>query len=579
MDHGPGSGRPLLPHLQLDELLGELQSRVQAVMTTRDRMNGLLEAVVAIGSDLDLEAMLRRIVEAAIKLTEARYGALGVIGEGGRLAEFLPVGLSDAEISQIDHWPQGEGILGLLIRDPRPRRIADLGKHPDSSGFPAGHPPMSSFLGVPVMIRGEVFGNLYLTEKAGGAEFTADDETIVCALAAAAGVAIENARLFGDSERQQRWLQASSQLTTRLLSGADPAEVLAEMTRQTRELSGADLAVLALPEEDKRRLIVGYAEGEGAETARGLVLMAGKSLSGQVLDSGQPVAVDNFAGDDRAARAARTAMSQIGPAVVFPLGAPGNVRGVLTIGRVHGLPPFPPASADVASSFAAQAGIALELAEHRRDSERLSVLADRDRIARELHDQVIQRLYAIGMSLQGIVPIVARPEVLERVQGAIDSLDQTVKSLRSAIFALQYEAEEEGESLRAQILAVVDEMTPMLGFVPALRLGISLDRHVSGEQAENALPVVREALSTVARHAGATRVDLTAEADGDLMVRVADDGTGIPADVRRRSGLANLAERAERLGGTLQVSPADEAARTGTVLEWRVPLNPAGPGA
>src|SRR5579859_4430750 len=201
-------------------------------------MRGLLEAVVAIGSGLELEAMLRRIVEAAVDLVDARYGALGVIGEDQRLIEFIPVGLSPDEIAQIHHWPEGRGLLGLLIEDPRPLRLADMAAHPASAGFPDGHPPMRSFLGVPVRVRDEVFGNLYLTNKRGGGEFTEDDEAVLHALGAAAGVAVENARLYGAARRQQRWIQASAEVTTRLLSGSEPAEVLADITRQALELSG-----------------------------------------------------------------------------------------------------------------------------------------------------------------------------------------------------------------------------------------------------------------------------------------------------------------------------------------------------
>jgi signal transduction histidine kinase len=572
MRQGEAGPPGLLPQLHLDELLAELQARLQEILATRDRMHGLLEAVVSVGADLNLETMLRRIVEAAVRLAGARYGALGVIGEGGRLAEFVLVGLSEAEIARIGHWPRGEGVLGLLIRNPRPLRLADVAQHPDSAGFPAGHPPMRSFLGVPVRVRGEVFGNLYLAEKEGGGEFTDDDEAVVSALAAAAGVAVENARLFEDSQRQQRWLAASGELATRLLSGAEPAAMLAEVTRRARELSGADLAVLALPDEGKERLVIEHADGEGAQAARGLVVPGGSSLSGRVLGSGEPVVVTDFATDERTAEVARVPMGHLGPAVVFPLGAPGNMRGVLTIGRRHGSLPFPQAAADVVASFAAQAGIALELAEHRREAERMSLCADRDRIARDLHDQVIQRLYATGMLLQGVVPLVVRPEVGQRIQDAVDALDDTIRDIRATIYALQSPAEPP-ESLRSRIIAVVDEMAPMLGFAPAMRLGPGLDGHVAGEQAEHVLSVLREALSNAARHASASRVDVSVEVGSDLVLRVADDGVGIPPGVTCR-GLANLAERAERLGGTLRAGPADKAAGTGTVLEWRVPLSP-----
>ena len=276
MEPGPGSRPELLPQLQLDDLLAELQGRLQAVLATRDRMRGLLEAVVAIGSGLDLESTLRRIVQTAVGLVDATYGALGVIGDDRRLAEFIPVGLSQDEIERIHHWPEGHGLLGLLIDDPRPLRLADIAAHPQSSGFPDGHPPMRSFLGVPVRLRDEVFGNLYLTGKRGGGEFTEDDEAVLVALGAAAGVAVENARLYDAARRQQRWIQASAEVTTRLLSGSEPREVLADITRRARELSGADLAVLALPDDEGRRLTIAYADGDGAEATRGLVLPVGR---------------------------------------------------------------------------------------------------------------------------------------------------------------------------------------------------------------------------------------------------------------------------------------------------------------
>jgi signal transduction histidine kinase len=572
----PGTGRPeLLPNLQLDELLAELQGRLQAVLATRDRMRGLLEAVVAIGSGLELEYTLRRIVETAVGLVDASYGALGVIGEGKRLAEFIPVGLSDDEIGRIHHWPEGRGLLGLLIDDPRPLRLANIGDHPASSGFPDGHPPMRTFLGVPVRVRDEVFGNLYLTNKRGGGEFSEDDEAVLVALGAAAGVAVENARLYEAARRQQRWIEASAEVTTRLLSGSAPAEVLPDITRQALELSGADLAVLALPDEEGRRLTITYAEGEGADAARGLVLTAGQSLSGRVLATGEPVTSADFAADERAAVAARGAMSQIGPAIVFPLGAPGNVRGVLTVGRLHGAAPFPPAQADVVASFAAQAGVALELAASQAEAKRLSLYEDRDRIARDLHDLVIQRLYATGMSLEGTMPMITRPEVASRITNAVDAMDMTIKDIRATIFQLQARDDADRWDLRSDIVRLVEEMTALLGFAPSLRLGAGLGGDIRPEVGEQALAALREALSNAARHSAATRVDVTVDVSADRMltIQVTDNGTGIPAD-GRRSGLRNLASRADKLGGELLLGPADPGASPpGTRLEWRVPLD------
>jgi signal transduction histidine kinase len=573
MEPGATNRPGLLPHLQLDELLAELQGRLHAVLATRDRMRGLLEAVVAIGSGLDLASTLRQITESAVGLVNAAYGALGVLGDDGQLAEFIPVGLTEDAIRGIHHWPEGRGLLGLLIDDPRPLRLADIAAHQQSSGFPSGHPPMRGFLGVPIRVRDQVFGNLYLTNKRDGGEFSEDDEAVLVALGAAAGVAIENARLYEASRRQQRWVQASAEVTTRLLSGAEPGEVLADVTQQALELSGADLATLALPDEEGRRLTITYAAGDGADATRGLVLPTAESLSGRVLATGEPVTSADFAADERTAQSVRGAMSQIGPALVFPLGVPGNVHGVLTVGRRHGAAPFPQVLADVVASFAAQAGVALELAASRARAERLSLYEDRDRIARDLHDLVIQRLYATGMSLQGTMPMITRPEVASRVTHAVDAMDETIKDIRDTIFALQAGDSAEQPDLRGDIVGLVEEMSAMLGFAPSLRLGAGIGAQVGPEVGEQVLATLREALSNAARHSGASQVDVTVDVDPDgiLAVQVTDNGTGIPPG-SRQSGLRNLATRAEKLGGELRLRPADPGApMPGTTLQWRVP--------
>jgi signal transduction histidine kinase len=277
------------------------------------------------------------------------------------------------------------------------------------------------------------------------------------------------------------------------------------------------------------------------------------------------VAVEDFRNDARVNPVAREHLP-LGWAFLLPLGAPGNVRGVLTVGRDPGSQPFPPQAVEMVTTFAAQAGIVLELAEHRQDSEQLAVLRDRDRIARDLHDLVIQRLYATGMSLQGAVPLIARPEVADRVSSAVDALDETIREIRSAIFSLQSHGDMKRPGLRARILEVVEEMTALLGFAPSLRLVGPLDEDVPVEVGEQMLVALREALSNAARHASATSVDVTVDCGGDLVLRVRDNGKGLGASTRR-SGLANLAERAGRLGGGLRVGPADGG---GTDLEWRV---------
>jgi signal transduction histidine kinase len=562
----------VLPQLQLDELLAELQSRLQTVVATRDRMRSLLEAFVAVGSGLDLESTLKRIVETAVGLVDARYGALGVIGEGERLAEFITVGMDEATIRSIDHWPEGRGLLGLLIHDPRPRRLAAMASHPESSGFPAGHPPMKTFLGVPLRVRNEVYGNLYLTGKQGGGEFTEDDEAVLIALASAAGVAIDNARLYDVARKQQQWMAANAEVVTSLLSGTDPDEVLAALTRQVRDLAQADLVVLAVPEQDHRMLAIRFAEGDGAEATHDLVLAAEHSLSGQVLTTGLPLEVEDFARDSRTANSVREPMAHIGPAILFPLGVAGDVRGVLTVGRKHGSLPFPETTADVVGTFAAQAGIALELAHRRRDAERLSLFEDRDRIARDLHDHVIQRLYATGMAMEGALPMIGKPEVEARFRKAVDAMDATIKDIRAAIFSLQTHVEDYQPNLREAIVGVIEDATAAAGFAPSLRLRGKLNDQVSPQVGEEMLSALREALSNAARHAEASQIDVAVDVDagGYLTVRVTDDGVGIP-EGGRRSGLRNLRIRAEKLGGEFTLTSGPDG--SGTALTWRVPAS------
>jgi signal transduction histidine kinase len=563
----PAEAEPLLPQLRLDDLLAELQVRLAAVVSTRDRIHALLEAVVAVGSNIELEVLLRQIVEAAVTLVDARYGALGVIGEGGRLAEFVPVGLDQSQIAQIHHWPDGRGLLGELITDPRPLRLPDISADSRSAGFPQGHPPMKTFLGAPVRIRDEVFGNLYLTEKRGGGEFDEEDEAVIVALGAAAGVAIGNARLYEEARRQQRWLRASADVTQRLLSGAATGEVLTLVMHQALEISGADLVVLALPVAGREQLVIEHAAGQGAEKAIGLVLPVAGSASGIVLTSGKALTVDNFSNDPRTAPVAREHL-HLGPAVVVPLGAPGNVRGILTAGRRPGSMPLAPPAVEMLVSFAAQAGVGLELAEHRRDAERFAVFEDRDRIARDLHDLVIQRLYATGMSLEGVSARLGDSGNRQRVSSAVDALDETIKEIRSAIFSLHSRPAAAELGLRARILEVVDEASGALGFAPGLRMSGSLDGNVPADVGEHLLAALREALSNVVRHARADKVDVLVEAGQELVLLVRDNGVGIK-DPQRRSGLANLAERAGLLGGTLRTGAADGG---GTELAWRVPL-------
>ncbi|TYC10513.1 GAF domain-containing sensor histidine kinase [Actinomadura syzygii] len=546
----------------------ELQARLEAARSTRDRVHALLEAVVSVGSELDLESVLRRITEAAITLVDARYGALGVIGEEGeRLVRFVTVGVGEAEIEAIGHWPEGHGILGLLIREPHPLRLPDLGGHPASSGFPANHPPMRSFLGVPIRVRDEVFGNLYLTEKAGGGEFDQEDEVVVTALATAAGVAIENARLYEETRRRERWLEASGEISTALLSGTDPYEVTALVAQRAREIADADLAAVALVEEGAGHFTVAAAHGSGAEGLEGLRVPLDHSVAGPVFAEGAALRLAD--GSKAAQEAGVPVHVPIGPLLVVPLGLGASARGVLSVINAPGGAVFSAGTQRLLEAFAGQAAVALELAGRRRDAERLTLLEDRDRIARDLHDTVIQRLFATAMGLMAAIKITQKRDVAVRVQRAVDDLDDTIRQIRSTIFALQ--GPEVEESLRSRLHALVDAATEQLGFAPSVRLDGLLDTAVDDETGDHLLAVVQEALSNVARHARATEAAVKIDVGDDVTVLVEDDGVGIP-EGGRRSGLRNIDERARALGGSCTAKPRPGG---GTVLSWCVPLKEA----
>ncbi|MGW2590201.1 GAF domain-containing protein [Streptomyces sp. NPDC001515] len=570
-DHEDSAAR--LPRLRLDELLAELQGRIDEVRGTRDRLNGLLDAVMSVGRELDLPHVLRGIVEAAVSLVDARYGALGVIGNDERLAEFLPVGIDDEVREQIGALPSGHGILGELIRHPVPLRLRELSEHPSSYGFPAHHPPMRSFLGVPIRVRDEVFGNLYLTEKRGALDFDEEDEAVVSTLAVAAGIAIENARLYGEGRRRQQWLAASSDFTSALLSGAAEAEVLEGMLEQAVDIVGADLGAFYLVGPNGE-LAGSIALGEGAEAHRGIVLpncqgtLAAEALAGDGL-----VTVADVEADARITQQPER-WQGFGPAVAVTIGTKEKLSGVLVLARHRGRPVFTGAEVTALPSFAGQAALALELADRRRDAEQMSLLEDRDRIARDLHDLAIQRLFATGMTLQSARPFVEHPEGAERLNRAIDDLDATIKIIRSTIFGLrEHETAGGPPKLRSRVLRAVDDARRPLGFAPAVRMEGLIDTEVAEEVADHVVAVIGEALSNVARHARATQVEAAVVADaGMLTVTVTDDGVGLPEGIRR-SGLRNLAERAERLGGALSVSRRPKP-HGGTVLEWRVPLLP-----
>jgi signal transduction histidine kinase len=559
--------------MRLDELLEELQARINAARGTRDRVHSLLEAVVSVGRELDLSHVLRRIVEAAALLVDAQYGALGVIGPDGRtLSQFLTVGLPEDEIARIGHLPEGHGILGELIRHPQPLRLTDIGAHEASYGFPAHHPPMRTFLGVPIRVRDEVFGNLYLTDKRDGHDFDAEDEGVISTLSVAAGVAIDNARLYESSQRQQRWLRANTEITNSLLSGMPRLDVLEMIARRAQEITRAQLADVSVPVGGTDDLVVELAIGADDDTRRGLVVPVEGTLSGAAYRAGSLVTSTGLADDHRYTAGPRS-FEGLGPAVAVPLGSAAEaVRGVLLLARSTGEPAFTEVELGPLRAFAGQAELALELAERRKDAEQLALLEDRDRIARDLHDLAVQRLFATGMTLQSAARLIEHAGAAERVSRAVGDLDETIKIIRSTIFGLRAREEESGQSLRARVARAVGEAGTTLGFPPRLSMEGLLDTDVPPHIADHVVAVVVEALSNAARHAHATRVEVSLRATADeVVLTVADDGRGIPAD-GRRSGLTHLAERARRLGGAFDIENPPEG---GSRLVWRSPLTPA----
>ncbi|WP_277210866.1 GAF domain-containing sensor histidine kinase [Isoptericola croceus] len=538
-----------------------------------DDADVLLEAVLSVGRGLELEGTLYRVVQAAADIADARYAALGILGEDGQIAQFLTVGLSEDEIRAIGPYPRGRGLLGELIRHPAPLRLPDMAADHRSVGFPAHHPPMRTFLGVPLQVRGNPFGNLYLTDKRGGGEFTADDQRLIEALASAASVAVENARLYDEATLRERWAHGNDEISRRVLAGDTPESVLDAVAREAVQVAAADVAVLATVDDDAPdHLRVRSAHGPGTDGLVGTRLPLQGTFAAEAYTAGQAVVTRDAASDHRQTLSFNPP-SVVGPLAAMPLGGPGRTAGVLTVGRRAGTPPFPRVVVDALAAFASQAAVALELAERRRDAERLAVVRDRDRIARDLHDLAIQRLYATGLSLEGVGRrMQERPEAkgdAERVERAVGDLDETISLIRTTIRGLQPSTGAVRRvGLRARLVAEVDAASRTLGFTPALHMAGAVDTLVPPATADHLVAVLREALSNVARHAEARRVGVELVAGDDVVLTVADDGRGIPADAAR-SGLANLERRAADLGGTFTV----ERDQPGTALHWRVPLN------
>ncbi len=548
---------PDAPRSELERTIEELVERAQRVLATQGRLRSLLRANRVVVEQLELEEVLRRIVEAAVDLVDARFGALGVIGTDGYLERFIHVGMSDEDAARIGHLPRGDGVLGAVIQDAAAIRLEHLHDDPRSSGFPAGHPPMDAFLGVPVRVRDQVFGNLYLTDPGSG-RFSHEDEELVSVLAATAGIAIENARLFDEVRIRERWTTALARVTSALLNDeTDQLDVIVEQVAAV-----VDAALVCILTADGEELVISAASGPLAVGVHGVRFARDGSLAGRAIDTGETLLVDG-----REAAAQYPSQPELGPTFIAPLTAGGAVLGALTVSRAAGGPRISDVDIDRATEFARQASVALQLARGRLARQQLERVEDRSRIARDLHDHVIQRLFGAGLALQAQSARLddgSRSVVLEQV----DAIDAAIGEIRTVIFALSSPSPGT-TSLRHRVLDAVGELAPGLAAAPRLTFEGPVDLAVPAEMVDDVVAVVRESVANVVRHAHASAVDVeVAVDDGRVTVRVVDDGVGFSPG-GRRSGTANIAARAGQLGGGYDIRPGDDG---GTVVTWSAPL-------
>lgn len=543
------------------------------------RVPRLLEAMRSIGMGLELRSTLDRICETAAELGDARYAAIGVVDEtGDGLEEFVTYGVDDDVAEVIGRRPDGHrGLLGALIRDPSPLRLADLTADARFAGFPPGHPPMRTFLGVPVRVQGRIFGNLCLAEKHDGEEFNEHDLHMLRVLATEAGIAIGNARLYEAARQRERWIDGSVAVTTALLSGGEATDALSVVAEQARRLADAAAGVVLLPTAEGGLQIAAISTDLPTPAELGDIVPP-ESFVVAAMMNGESLFLDDAAADPRMV----TKYSEpFGPMMILPLQSGGRVLGSLITPRGREARRFSETERILATQFASQAAVALMMAEAQRDRERLAVLEDRDRIARDLHDLVIQRLFATGMMLESAQRGTVTPAVHQGIGKAVDELDVTIQEIRTAIFALQQGPAEAPAGLRTRVLREIKMAAVPLGFTPVHRFVGPVDATVGELSGKNLIAALREALSNAFRHAHASRIEVTVDAtarlpDGAPAVRlsVADDGVGIP-EGGRRSGLRNLARRAEALGGSSAGAPGIGAEGAGTTVVWEAPLQVA----
>ena len=530
------------------------------------RAERLLDTGLALAAELSLPALLQRIVDLAVELTGARYGALGVLSpDGTQLDDFITVGMTEAQRSAIGALPRGAGLLGVLIREPELLRLASIQSHPRSFGFPPNHPPMQSLLGAPIRAHGRVFGNIYLTDKQGAPEFTDDDEAAVLVLATQAGVAIANAQLYATVQLRERWLESVRAVATALLSGDTAHTALQLVAQNARELVDADMATISVPEAGGLRIMV--ADGAGAAELINVEVPLAGSLSEEVIRTERTLVVEDASTSTLAQP--MVSIAGVGPMILVPLSLRTSAPGVLAVGRLAGRQTFSAADIPLLESFSEQASVALEYARALSEVSRLGMVEDRERIARDLHDGVIQSLFAVGIGLQGMAGLVADTRLADRIQQYVGEIDRVIGDVRSYIFGLRPSVLVAG-NLTNTLEQLAHEVQERTGVTVVVDVDLSLEPALN-EASMQIVHVVREALSNVERHAGAATCRISIRRDGEsAIIEIDDDGRGFEQEgAHRGMGMGNLAERADAVHGTLDV---ESHPGRGTLIRLTVPL-------
>ncbi len=536
--------------------MGEVSAddRVRAFLTVMPRL---------LRAERPPAAALRDIADVARSLFDARYAGVALLEDDGSIGAVSFSGLPPSLAETLRTAPDGRALFES-VSGTGPVRVDDVGAPSSMAQLPDGHPAMHCLLGTPLSAPGRLVGLLYVGDRTDGLPFTHEDEQLAEMAGGLLGAALSNAQLLRDALHARSWMRAAAGITQELFAG-ELEQPLQHIADRVHELADADVVGLAVLEDDV--LVIRHATGPDLDpliVGRQLPLQ-GTALAERTVRSGRGQIVTAL---DPTARQRLRGWSgiEVGPAMMLPLRGADKVLGIMFVGREVGAQRFNETDVEIAGSFANHAAIAVELANARRVAEHLHLLEDRNRIGRDLHDHVVQRLYGTGMSLQRVMPRLEGHE-RDRVAESVATLDDTIRQIRNTIMSLRNPDEE--ATLESMIADIAREAAPLLGFSPMIALEMPTGELV-GPLANDLAACVREGLSNAVRHSKAGNVEIVAEVDTSqlaLVLTLRDDGIGIQSD--RRSGLANMAARVRQHGGQLEVTSEPGA---GTALSWRVPL-------